>query len=366
MMFHINKMIVFLCVAVALCASTRDAFAVKKGHSTWINPLWKDLVFQPPPLPEDRPGKARNMPVCVSYEEFMNVLKDMLETRTTHISIRLVYDYKFNELQSIIDQAFEDILLEDGYTGGSVYGRSAKWSGDDGDATFDANISYTATFSQEQDVSRRVEEIIGNIIDISMNDEDKVKAIHDWVVLNVEYDQTYQRRSAYHALFGVKETVCQGYALLVIRMLQEVNIESKFVVGFVGNVNHAWNLINLCNHWFHLDATWNDPIIFPPDPDHISWNYYLLSDAQILKDHSFETSDYPEAPNNYVKGLCAPQKGDLNVDHKVDIGDAILALQTCTGKTVQIDLDAEVGGNNRIGLEEVIYILKMIGSSLDS
>jgi hypothetical protein len=53
-------------------------------------------------------------------------------------------------------------------------------------------------------------------------------------------------------------------------------------------------------------------------------------------------------------------QGDLNNNHQLDIEDAIIALQICSGEpiaTVFIELSIT---NNRIGLEDVIYILDEI------
>ncbi len=57
-------------------------------------------------------------------------------------------------------------------------------------------------------------------------------------------------------------------------------------------------------------------------------------------------------------------KGDLNADNVINLTDAILALQVITGSDpVQLRTDytvsgADVNGDNRVGTEELIYILQ--------
>jgi len=55
-------------------------------------------------------------------------------------------------------------------------------------------------------------------------------------------------------------------------------------------------------------------------------------------------------------------KGDMNNDSNVDIIDAILSLQAMAGLGSASDVykQADVNGDNKIGLEEVIYILQMV------
>lgn len=59
-------------------------------------------------------------------------------------------------------------------------------------------------------------------------------------------------------------------------------------------------------------------------------------------------------------GMTFP--GDLNHDGKVNLADAVLALQIMAGivPASPVFLDADVNGDRRIGMEEVIYIFDRI------
>ena len=54
--------------------------------------------------------------------------------------------------------------------------------------------------------------------------------------------------------------------------------------------------------------------------------------------------------------------GDVNVNGKVDLVDAVLALQVCAGMTPteEVNIHADVTGDDKISLEEVIYILQAV------
>ncbi len=58
-----------------------------------------------------------------------------------------------------------------------------------------------------------------------------------------------------------------------------------------------------------------------------------------------------------------PVKGNVNDDCKTDLQDAILSLQILTGiQTEAINPEADINNDGRIGLEEVIYILRDIAN----
>ncbi len=59
-------------------------------------------------------------------------------------------------------------------------------------------------------------------------------------------------------------------------------------------------------------------------------------------------------------------KADANGDHLVDLKDAVLALKVLSGLNPALLSDyaasgSDVGGNLKIGLEEVIYVLQKLG-----
>lgn len=301
-----KQITIFLIFMLSMLMLNQSAVAETIHSEKWINPIWRHF---PPdhPFPVPEIGKTpRTSILCTSYEAFKDAVQQQCENRTESFAINLVYDFDLNEVKSIIIQAFDDIIDEDPYTGGNIYSRQYIWGGISGNADITFLVAYCTTYEQEQMVTTRVEEIIPQIIVQGMNEEEKVKAIHDWVVLNVEYDQTYQKHSAYDALYEEKETVCQGYTLLVIRMLREVNINSKFVFGQTSGGSHSWNLVYVCGNWYQLDATFDDPITNPADPDFIRWDYYLISDSQMSADRTWETSDYPAAPAAFQEGDCDP------------------------------------------------------------
>lgn len=149
------------------------------------------------------------------------------------------------------------------------------------------------------------DEIITHTIKDSMSDYEKVKAVHDYIINNSRYDMdlfekgTVEEESytAYGTLVsGV--SVCEGYAKSMKYLLDEIGVESLVVIGESRNQNHAWNLVKLDGEYYHIDATWDDPITNNGD-NILQYNYFNLSDTQISKSHTWNRDEYPIATGSY-------------------------------------------------------------------
>ena len=247
----------FIILTVCFWWNAEQAFS-EKGQSSGINPVYEHL-FKDKSFPPQIEAKTYGTSVdCASYAEFKAAVKEKYEGRVTSFSIHLQYDFSSSQANSIVVQAHNEIIAEDDYLHFSYSSYETGWSGIDGDVVIDFQMTYLTTYDEEQYVSQKVAEILGGIIISEMDDEQKEKEIHDWIVLNVQYDTDRVEYTAYSALF-LGEAVCQGYSLLTFKMLQEAGIEARIISGFGSGEGHMWNMVNLCGNWYHLDVTWSCP-----------------------------------------------------------------------------------------------------------
>lgn len=163
-------------------------------------------------------------------------------------------------------------------------------------STITVEARYRETLEQTAEVDRVIDEALAEILRPDMNDHEKVKAIHDWVVTHVEYDQSLNYYTAYNAV-SLGKAVCQGYTLLGYRMLDKAGIPVLIAEGTVNTGEHAWNMVQLDGVWYHLDLTWDDPI--GVEDDRIRYTYYLKTDEELRADHQW-TRTYPEAAVSYA------------------------------------------------------------------
>ena len=102
-----------------------------------------------------------------------------------------------------------------------------------------------------------------------LSDYDKIKAVHDYLVLQCEYTGGFP--SIYDALFNGK-TICVGYAGTFFRVMNKLNIPVQYVCG----EGHAWNLVQLDGDWYNMDVTWDDT-----GGDSVSYEYFLKTDKEF-------------------------------------------------------------------------------------
>ena len=104
-------------------------------------------------------------------------------------------------------------------------------------------------------------------LDEAASDYEKIRSIYDYVCQTVRYDKVHlknpyyhQKSTAYAALIQQSAT-CQGYCVLLYRMLRENGIDCRVVTGTGtddgGDELHAWNLVRLDGAYYALDATWD-------------------------------------------------------------------------------------------------------------
>lgn len=168
--------------------------------------------------------------------------------------------------------------------------------------TKEGKFSYTVRVYKKT-VSNRVKQIKkGESIKIKSNFE-KIKAVHNWMIRNIRYDyKNYLRRRIPRSAYTVKGAllkkicVCQGYAVAFKKLMGSYHIPCKVVHGRAGGGGHAWNMVKLGGKWYHVDVTWDDPIIGESNGNtDIYYTYFLKSTAYMrAHNHSFKTGSYPK------------------------------------------------------------------------
>lgn len=152
------------------------------------------------------------------------------------------------------------------------------------------------TTSEKANARIKVYEIASQITNNSMSTREKVKAVHDWLCINVAYDTKNYYAGTIPAesysiagpvLYG--KAVCDGYASAFQFFMDILGIKSEKVDGTVTNSSgttggHAWNRVKIDGQWLYVDVTWDDPI---PDRPHTvyRYTYFLISESEMNAKH---------------------------------------------------------------------------------
>lgn len=117
---------------------------------------------------------------------------------------------------------------------------------------------------KERAIQEKLQRIYQELALNSLSELDKIGTIYDYVTNNVTYDsksESEMRYTVYGALIEGK-AVCQGYALLLERMLEDNGIASQYIAGIGlscagGPERHAWNIVEYNGFYYNVDATWD-------------------------------------------------------------------------------------------------------------
>ena len=144
-----------------------------------------------------------------------------------------------------------------------------------------------------------VRNIIRSILYTDMSTIERIKTVHDYLVKNTTYDQSYYTKDDSHKhlynILNEKRAVCQGYAVAFYIFMNELDIPCSIVTGYAGEDGeaHAWNAVKVDDgKWYFVDVTWDDPMIKGtsnyPNGDNLSYTYFLCTNNFITRSHTAE------------------------------------------------------------------------------
>ena len=104
----------------------------------------------------------------------------------------------------------------------------------------------------------KVADVVATVVKPGMTDYEKALALHDFLVVNAQYDITHNEPDTYEAdgVLMRGAGVCQAYTDAYSLLLDAVGIPNMMELG----TDHIWNLVYLDGEWTHIDVTWDDPL----------------------------------------------------------------------------------------------------------
>lgn len=228
-------------------------------------------------------------------------------------SFTVVYAGAPGELDSGgLSAVMEAAIYEDDYTAYTIASYAVESLSSGRRTELSVSAEYREQAAQSRYVQEEAARIVAGLITPDMGDHQKIKQLHDWIVLNVKYDESLQRYTAYEALTE-GTAVCQGYALLAHAMLAAAGVENRIVEGTIASGNHAWNLVKLGDSWYHLDTTSDDPV--PDEQGRVRYGYYMKADSELQATHRWEMN-YPAANQLYYEVVAQKLEGELSAGER--------------------------------------------------
>lgn len=216
---------------------------------------------------------------CSTIEEAGILLRNSMKKRET--TVQYIYDVAAGQslttedLYKKIEYAIEHTgnPTEGDYLKYQFGGYRASVKGSSEYYTVTWTITYYTTAEQEKVMDQAVASLLNKLKLTGKSDYEKVSAIYDYICTNVKYDyanlnnaEHKLKYSGYAALVN-KTAVCQGYAVLMYRLLLECGVDNRIVAGVSYGEKHSWNIIKLGNTFYNVDATW--------DAGYLTYRYFL-------------------------------------------------------------------------------------------
>lgn len=128
----------------------------------------------------------------------------------------------------------------------------------------------------------------------------QLKLVNDYIMKRTVYDEHAKNSNAAYGVFVDGRAVCQGYAHAAYLILKELGYTVLYVSGIAnGDTPHAWNLVKLGKHWYHLDVTFNDTS--ENTSKNKKYSYFLKSDNAMSYNHEWKRSAYPTSNLSYLE-----------------------------------------------------------------
>lgn len=160
-------------------------------------------------------------------------------------------------------------------------------------------ITKTYTDTEIAEINDKVDQIFPKIA-TSTDVEENIKSIHDYIVKTTKYDsdrsdskiKNFKSDTAYGPLFE-GYAICGGYTDLMELFLEKLHVKSYKI----SSKEHIWNAIELYDKWYHLDLTWDDPVV-SDGSDYLEHTYFMVDTDTLLTNeitqHDFDSTHYLE------------------------------------------------------------------------
>ena len=141
----------------------------------------------------------------------------------------------------------------------------------------------------------------------TMTAEEKLRALHDTLIRQCEYDVDTAEEDAPDgsapafaadgALLDHK-AVCAGYGRAYEMLCKAAGIQVIYVAS--EEMNHGWNAVRLGGTTYYIDCTFDDPI--PDRGEYVSDQYFMLTGDELAQTHTWNEAFYEQLLDSLEQG----------------------------------------------------------------
>lgn len=171
-------------------------------------------------------------------------------------------------------------------------------------------VTYFETKKQTQKVNKKTEILAEQIMNQQADVYGRIQLAYAFVINHVRYDYRKNCISSAYGGYYKQKTVCNGYALMLYKLLMRMGIPCKFVSGKLkerGNwYLHAWNMVEYQGKWYELDACSDDA-----DDGQVYLDFFMKSSKSMKKTHrkdfGYNTKKFKQKYKMSTKDAAVPK-----------------------------------------------------------
>lgn len=146
-----------------------------------------------------------------------------------------------------------------------------------------------------------IEELTRYLIQPTQKKAEKLRSIYLWIIHNIQYDDAAINNARINKnnqdILRRKKAICWGYSTLLKAMCEIANIPATVISGYVKSSleetpflkypTHAWNAVQIKDHWYLLDATWDSGLLNSQSDfyEKFGEKYYCTSPKNFITNH---------------------------------------------------------------------------------
>lgn len=177
-----------------------------------------------------------------------------------------------------------------------------------------AKISYRLSPEKASEINERLS-AIAEQVKTQLNGANAYQsfvAIHDYIISSCDYTTDTENSDNIYGSLIEKRAGCEGYSKAILYLSRKLGLNAMMVTGHTDDgTNHAWNIVEIDNNFYQLDATWDDPISETPEIPDVTYHFYCLTqDSGFIGVTHFPDDNYFEIPKcNSLGGTYYIQQG---------------------------------------------------------
>lgn len=248
-------------------------------------------------------SKDKNAPVIEGWVGESSYFNDLI-----FMTVYPDKEYDFSKYITATDDQDPDVSIEadlasidltkDGVNNVTVYAEDKSGNISETEAKVEVRLP--------KKIDQMADELLGEIIQDSMTDVEKAKAIYVYIRKNVSYADNYEEtdweKAAEYAM-KYNSGDCFAYYSMARILLTRAGIPNIMVTRYRGEGHHWWNLVYVEGGWYHFDST----------PRHKQATFCLVTSDQLAEysSNAGDTHlwDVPKYPQTATKAISEVEMG---------------------------------------------------------